>query len=203
MAVFTMVVAAGCTTTSGGTPLPDPNSTADAPSSDEPSASAGGDPSNGAPKVENPLDVSQFEQNPCDALTPEQAQELKVPATGELEDNGFGKTCYWRNSETGGMVGLHFFSEIKGGLSSVYLDAESKDFAYFEPIEDIEGYPAAAYDTKVEDPTTSCSVAVGVTDDLSFTVQVGLSNANVGQKEPCEVTAWATGMVMKTMLEAA
>lgn len=200
VASLTLAVVAGCTTTSEGTPLPDSNATTDAPSPDEP----GGDlPSNGAPKVENPLDVSQFEQNPCAALTPEQAQELKVPATGEQQDNGVGLTCYWRNSETGGMVTLHFFSEAKGGLGAVYLEAENDDWPYFEPIEDIEGYPAVAYNVKVKDPITDCSVAVGVTDDLSFTASVDLSNANIGQKEPCEVTTWATGMVMKTMLEAA
>jgi hypothetical protein len=202
LTALSVLAVAGCTTTSEGTPLPDSNATTESPS-EEPSTPDAELPTDGAPKVENPLDVSHFEQNPCDALTAEQTQELNVPATGDERDSGFGKTCYWRNSETRGVIGLSFFSEVEGGLSSLYREAESSDFPYFKSIEDIEGYPAVAYDTEVEEPTITCTVAVGVADKLAFAVQVDLSDANVGQKEPCGVTKQVASMIMKTMREAA
>jgi hypothetical protein len=199
---LSMVVVAGCTTTSEGTPLPDSNATTES-SPDEPPASGEDLPSDGAPKVENPLDVSRFEQKPCDALTPKQAQDLNVSATGEPDTDAFGEICRWRNDQTQGSVSMGFFSSDKRGLSSVYREAKGSDFPFFKPIEDIEGHPAVAFHTKVKEPTTDCAVAVGVTDQLVFTARVALSIANTGQKEPCEVAAQVAGMMMKTMQEAA
>lgn len=194
-----LVVAAGCTTTSEGTPRP--GSTTEAPSGTSPSS--GDLPSDGAPKVENPLDVSRFEQSPCDALKPEEAQGLNVPATGEPTEIAFGKGCRWQNVQTQGVVSIQFFSTVKDGLSSVYREEKSSGFAYFEPIDDIEGFPAVAYDPEEKKPAADCSVAVGVSDQLSFTVKLGLSSANIGEKDPCQLAAQVADMMTKNMREAA
>lgn len=192
----------GCTTTSESTPLPGSTSTSEAPSNPPDEPSSGDLPSDGAPKVEKPLDAGRFEQNPCDALTAEDAEALNVPAAGEPTEVAFGKGCRWRNKQTQGVVGIQFFSTDERGLSSVYQEAKRSDFPYFEPIADIEGLPAVAYDPETAKPTGGCSVAVGVTDQLAFTVQLDLSSANTGQKDPCTVAAQAAGMMAKTMREA-
>lgn len=190
-------MATGCTVASEGTPRPASSA------STETSAGSEGLPSDGAPKVENPLDVSHFEENPCDALTPEDAKELNIPATGEQDGDASGERCLWYNSETRGSLSVGFFSGDKLGLSGVYRDAKDGKFAYFEPIDDIEGYPAIAYNPDAEDPVIDCGVVVGIADQLAFMARVDLSDANIGQRKPCEMAAKAAGMMLRTMQEAA
>jgi hypothetical protein len=194
-----LAVATGCTVTSEGTPRPTSSDSANT----ETSADSEALPSDGAPKVENPLDVSHFEENPCDALTSEDAKELNVPATGEQSGDAIGETCHWRNSQTRGFLSITFLSGEKRGLSSVYREAKEVKFPYFESIDDVEGHPAAAYSTAEEKATIDCAVAVGVTDQLAFIAHVALSDANIGQKDPCEMAAKAARMMMRTMREAA
>ncbi|HEX6356733.1 DUF3558 domain-containing protein [Actinophytocola sp.] len=198
---LSMAVVAGCTTTSEGVPLPGSNATTK-PSLDDPSTDDGL-PSDGAPKVENPLDVSRFEQKPCDALTSQQTKELNVPLAGEQKGDSLGETCYWRNSQTRGSVSLSLLSGDERGLSSLYREAEGKVFPYFESIDDIEGHPAMAFNTTEAKPTIECGVGVGVTDKLALLVLVGLSDARIGNRDPCEAATQVAGMAMKTMKEAA
>jgi hypothetical protein len=194
-----MAVVTGCTTATAGTPH--------AVSSDVSSASPSGTeddlPSDGAPKVDHPLDVSHFEEHPCDALKAEDAQTLNVPAEGKQNDNGSGLGCGWTNTKSGGSLGLDFFSGDKRGLSSLYREAKDLEFPYFEPVDDIEDYPAAAYNSKEKNPTSECLVGVGVTDQLSFSVYVAVSLDNIGRKNPCEAAVGATEMLLRTMKEAA
>jgi hypothetical protein len=201
VAAFSVAVATGCTTATAGTPLRS-STTSKAPSSDAPPNSSDDLPSDGAPKVENPLDISHFEQSPCDVLTTGQSQELNIPATGEQQSDALGESCTWRNSETRGMVTIKIFSGVNRGLSSIYQEAEAKDFQHFEPINSIDGYPAVAYNVDSPEPTADCSVAIGVTDQLAFDMTVALSNANINKKNPCELAATVAAMALKTMREA-
>ncbi|MGB3441835.1 MAG: DUF3558 domain-containing protein [Actinophytocola sp.] len=194
---------AACTTTAAGNPIPDQVKSGHAPTSEPPSTDENppGDelPSDGAPKVENPLDVSHFEQNPCDALTPQQANTLNVEATGTRADTNFGNGCMWRNPETGGSAIISFLSKAKRGLSDTYRSNKNGEFKYFEPIDDIEGFPAVAWDTDSESPTNQCSVTVGITDQLSMQTLTELSSDNIGQKDPCEVGVTVTGEFLTTI----
>lgn len=194
---------ASCTVTASGNPIPDQvNSSENPTSGNSPSSEDPPDdelPSDGAPKVENPLDASHFEENPCDALTPDQANELNVSTTGTRADTSFGKGCLWRNEETGGATAIGFLSTVKRGLSETYRSYSKGEFEYFEPIEDLEGFPAVAWDTKSENPTNQCSVTVGVTDQLTLQTLTELSRENVGEKNPCEVGLLATSEMLTTM----
>jgi Protein of unknown function (DUF3558) len=200
IATLGIVVVSGCTTTSAGTPLPDPSS--ETSTNTEPSS--GEDlPSDGAPKVENPLDVSRFERKPCEALTAENAQALNLPTPGKQRSEAYGETCYWNNTKSRGSLALTFFSNDERGLSALYREAKGAKFPYFEPIDDIDGYPAAAYDTKSEKPTIDCAIGIGVSDQLAISVDIGLSDGNIGDRNPCEVATQAASMLLKTMREAA
>jgi hypothetical protein len=204
LTVLATVTLAGCTSTSAGTPRPDPASptenTSDEPASDTNEPPSGSDdlPSDGAPKVANPFDASHFEQNPCDALTQEQLKELNVGKGKPLSTN-FGKGCSWRNPETGGSVAMDWASTDKRGLSSAYRSNNNDELSYFEPIADIQGHPAVAYDINSSNPTAACFVGVGITDELLFSSRVVLSGKNLGVKNPCEMSALAAGMMLETM----
>jgi Protein of unknown function (DUF3558) len=199
-ATLGILVASACTTTSAGTPLPasstkTSNSPAPAPEDDL--------PSDGAPKVTDPLDAAQFEHSPCETLTSAQAQELNVPGAGEPVEDAFGKGCKWENSQTRGMATVHFNSDSKRGLSAVYEEAKGSDWPYFEQIDDIQGHPAVAFSPAQEKPTVNCVVAVGVSDTLAFTARADLSDTNIGKRDPCDVAAEVADKMMATMLEAA
>lgn len=196
VAVVTVVAAGGCTVPSAGTPLP--------ASTQAPTSNTDGDlPTNGAPKVENPLDASHFEKHPCDVLEPEAAETLNLPPDGEQEGIPTGETCLWFNDSTRGSLVVTFFSTDKDGLSSVYREARASGWPYFERIDDVEEHPAVAASIKEDPPKYGCVIFVGLTDQLAFSVDVSLSDANVGKSDPCPVAAKAAGMMVRTMREAA
>lgn len=184
---------AACTTTAEGNPIPDQVNSTEASTPDDPSTNDDPPPddlpSDGAPKVENPIDATHFEQNPCDALTRTQANTLNVDPTGTRADTSFGNGCLWRNPETGGSALISFLSKGERGLSDTYRSYHDGDFEYFEPIADIEGFPAVAWDTDSKKPANDCTLTIGLTDQLTVHVVTELSRDNVGQKDPCEVGA--------------
>jgi hypothetical protein len=200
-----MALVVGCTTTSEGTPNPDPGASSSGseqhpPSSEDPS---GGDlPSDGAPNIEDPLDISQFLADPCLALTAEQTEDLGVPQTGESSEETLGKVCIWRNPETRGLTSIAMIEKYRRGLSAAYLANEQGKYAYFEPLAPIEGYPAVAYDSSDERDLGICAVGVGVANDLMFELSLQLSTDNIAKKkDPCETAVVVAGMVLRTMKE--
>lgn len=198
LALASTVLASGCTVPSAGTPRP--ASTTQAPTANPDSAL----PSDGAPRVKNPLDASHFERHPCDALKSEDAATLNLPPDGKQEsDVRIGESCLWYNHETGGSLGATFYSKSKRGLSSLYREAHKSNWAYFEQVDDIEGHPAVASSIKEDKPQYGCVVDVGLTDQLLFSSDVALSDANVGKADPCLLAAKAAGMMMRTIREAA
>jgi hypothetical protein len=195
-----LVGVAACTTAAEGNPIPDRVNSTDAPTSEAPVDDEL--PSDGAPKVENPIDAIHFEQNPCDVLTPEQANTLNVDPEGTRADISFGSGCLWRNPESGGGTIVSFLSKVKDGLSDTYRSYNRGEFKYFEPIEDLEGFPAVAWATDTEKPTRDCSITVGITDQLAIQTKTELSRNNVGHKDPCEAGTMATGKMLETMKAA-
>jgi hypothetical protein len=196
-ALLGVAVASGCTSATAGTPHAVSSQTSS--TSDQPPGSGDDLPSNGAPKVDNPLDVSRFEEHPCEALTPADAETLNVPTPGKQADNGFGQSCDWINSKTRGALGVSFFSKVDSGLSSLYREAKSANWPLFERVADIEDHPAVVYSPSEAEPTIECSVAIGLTDRLAFTTNASLSDANIGKKNPCDAAAEAAGLLMRNM----
>jgi hypothetical protein len=192
------MVVTGCTTVSQGEPVA--TTTVEVTSSDSsPSLTGSGQdlPFAGAPKVNNPLDTRRFQQDPCLALTSEQAQNLTLPAIGKPRDAPLGKACTWTNRDTGGEAEVHFLSEDPRGLSAQY---QAKDrYAYFEELPPIEGYPAIAADIADDREKGTCTVSVGVSDETTFIVPVQVSQVNIGTKDACEVAVMVAGMALRTM----
>lgn len=205
LSLLGVLLVAGCTTTSEGTPKPDPGadtSNSGQSSSAEGSPEDGELPSDGAPDVKDPLDISQFLENPCLALTAGQTGELGVSQTGEPSEEKLGKVCTWRNPETHGSTAIRMIEKYRRGLSGAYSADKRGEYIYFEPLEPIEGYPAVAYDNVDVRDTGGCGLAVGVANDLMFDVALQLSTQSVAEKkDPCEVAVVVAGMMLRTMKE--
>lgn len=179
-----LALASGCTDKTNGTASPSGDSSAP-PSPESSSATV---PGPGVPKVETPLDVSRFQQSPCDSLTSAESQELLGPdvVANPVVDDPAGPTCNWdvpAVSQAG--VGVTYFKKTQLGLTGIY---QSKGTAYpfFEPLDPIDGYPTVAFGTVDERNTKGrCLLALGTSDTQQVNISVSLSEGNIGKKDPC------------------
>jgi uncharacterized protein DUF3558 len=195
-----IVFVSACTTTSQGEPQP-----ADSTETSSPRTSGGDDeelPFAGAPKVDDPLDTSRYERDPCRSLTADQAEGLNLPRTGKtMDDVALGVGCSWRNPDTWGEAEIIFIVDDPRGLSPEYESKKQGKFPNFEELPDIKGYPAITRRGPGENG--DCTVVVGVADDMAFESNIQLSRANIGKKEPCQVASQVAGLAIETMRERA
>lgn len=199
--VLAVLVAAGCTTTSEGTPAPATTveTTTTNPSTTSPS-SGQELPFAGAPKVDNPIDTTRFQKDPCQTLTSDQVESLDLSLPGKpVNDMPLGLACDWTNPDTRALVEIHFADRDPRGLSAVYLAHRTSGYAVFREMPPIEGHPAVVADILDQQDKGYCTVVVGVTDETTFDVPVRQSPENVGKKDPCEVSALVAGMALQTM----
>lgn len=198
------LVIAGCTIESPGEPTTAP--TEDTGSTGSAPTSSGDDdlPASGAPKVDNPLEnTARFEQDPCSILTADQAENLGLPRDGKEEESVLGLDCQWFNKESRGQVTIGFLTNNRNGLSAAYAAKARGELAYLDELQPVEGFPAIASDLEDRRPKGICLVTVGVTDRLAFHVDVHLSTANVGAKDPCETGTKVATQALRTMKEGA
>lgn len=199
--ILCCALVAGCTTTSAGNATP----VGTAPSSPESASSevAPADelPTDGAPAVDDPLDTSAFQRDPCRALSRQQSEELNVGTAGKPNDGPLGKGCEWSNQNTRGKTMVVFLDKDPRGLSAEYRAADR--FAYFEELSPIEGYPAVARDGVDDRARGFCTIVVGVSNEIAFETNLQLSRDNVGKREPCGVAAEVAGMALQTMKQGA
>jgi hypothetical protein len=150
--------------------------------------------------VDSPLDTSRYQQDPCQALTADQAQDLNLPPTGETMENvALGNGCEWMNPNTRGIVDIVFIVDDPRGLSPEYQSKNNGKAPDFQEFPDIEGYPAIT--RSGADQFGGCTIVVGVADDMAFESTVQLSQANVGEKDPCDVAVHVAGLALQTMKE--
>lgn len=192
------LAATACTTTSQGEPRATPTETRSSGPTQKPSEDEL--PFAGAPAVDDPLDTSRYALDPCEALTATQVESLNLPSQGTIDDDvALGIGCNWKNADTRGEVKINFFLDDPRGLSPEYQADKNGKWAYFEELPDIGGYPAVSRDGVDDRHLGYCPVVVGVADDMVFEAIVQLSQANVGQKDPCEVAVQVAGMALQTM----
>lgn len=133
---------------------------------------------NGAPRVEDPLQVNGIVDEPCGALAADQLRALGF-SPGELNTFGDDDGCDWRlaNSTLGTVTVRPLVSE--NGLGDVYGRQDYSE--YFEPTT-VNGYPAVYESVLDERNDGGCTLYVGVTDELA--VEVDTTFLDV---EPCPV----------------
>jgi hypothetical protein len=193
-----LTLLAGCTSTSEGTPRP--TATSDTAGNEGPDDAEL--PFAGAPAVNDPLNTEQFQQNPCQSLTTAQAQELVV-VTGEPYDGTLGNACKWKSSDDRlAYVDVRFLTDDPRGLSALYQANEDGAYVYFDQLDPIEGYPAVTRGGTDGREGGRCTVVVGTSNEDAFEVVLRLSQANVGELDPCETAAMVAGMALQTMQAA-
>lgn len=92
---------------------------------------------------------------------------------------------------------MQFELANSGGLSTLYERRADKDL--WLELPPIEGYPAVAASTRDTRNQGDCTVVVGVTDSLEFSVGATLSRAKQGQIDPCEPTQLAAKLILQTV----
>ncbi|WP_406638252.1 DUF3558 domain-containing protein [Amycolatopsis sp. WGS_07] len=172
---------AGCASTIPGGAIPAERTTPPAPSS----TAAGQVPGPGVPKVPNPLDITRFKQNPCDALTSAQISNLLGDGARVKPDphGPVGPACGWFSQA---QIVVVFPNIDKLGLTSVY-GAKGDAYPFFLPLAPVDGYPIVAYggrDHRASDG--ECDVALGTSDRETAVVSITQSAAHKGEKDPCE-----------------
>ncbi|TCP57377.1 uncharacterized protein DUF3558 [Tamaricihabitans halophyticus] len=184
----------GCSDTETGEATP--AATESSPTNSSPSEN--GTAPGGAPKVENPLDTTKFQQDPCNTLTSAQLQELVLDEPGEPDDAEAGPNCIWRNSEAQSRASIVFVTAGNHGISDVYANRDTNPV--FEELPAIEGHPVVAYDAvEGEHEKGYCTLAVGATDQLWLSIGVKISDATVGQRDPCVAAQGVAEMMINTM----
>ncbi|SDC85758.1 DUF3558 domain-containing protein [Actinokineospora iranica] len=210
--LLALAVLSGCTTGQSGTPTAisttatrtqdsTPGSESSEPSIT--STSAADLPSDGAPKVENPMDVSKFVNDPCASLPPRRTQELVGAPTGTPSDDVTGVSCQWVNHSpdtfNGSSINVHFFSKVPTGLSGLYRANKRGEWEFFEPLSPIEGMPAVTYGKLDSRSSGRCAVAVGVSDTMAIDVHTKQSLSKTNRDQACSVAVMVATDVVKTL----
>ncbi|MFI5607597.1 DUF3558 domain-containing protein [Amycolatopsis sp. NPDC051903] len=151
-----------------------------------PPSSTGGLPFAGAPNVGSPLTkTTAVESDPCSAITAAQIESLggKVQST-QTENDPTGNNCVWTYSGEYGTITAGFTSANKEGLSSLYASSKDGSLTTFKPQPAVDGYPAVVYAQGGEGAGV-CTLAVGVRNDLLYTINSRLDTANPRESDSC------------------
>lgn len=170
LAVGVVVAMGGCSGEEPGTPV--------TPTAGESSSGSGS--SSEVPSVANPLDISPFLENPCELVPRSAVSDLGYAEPGEpltAEDSSAaalsGPGCVWgeQDSIRGIQLGIQTGNRKNGvgGLQGLYDAYQSGQYVYWEPTT-VAGYPAAFLDAVDLRDRGTCSLSVGIADDLSFSV---------------------------------
>ncbi|MFC3453161.1 DUF3558 domain-containing protein [Amycolatopsis speibonae] len=173
--IATAAMLAGCGTENGGTPTPAPSS----PNATEL-------PRAGAPKVATPLDTAKFASDPCSAATNAEIEGVagKLKRT-EAEDIAGGRGCAWIFNDLAGSVSGGLNVSQPDGLSHLYaLNKQGSGVTTFKPLPDIGGYPAVVFANGGEG-AGNCNLAVGVRDNMMYTLVTKLFENNPAYNDPC------------------
>lgn len=158
-------------------------------------------PSDGAPKVENPIDTVKYQQDPCLSLTSAQVQQLDLPGDGKPIGMPLGKACDWADRRTGGSIQIGFLDKDPRGLSSEYKADNDGKLKLFLELPPIEGFPAVVRGIVDDREYGGCTVVVGASDEIAFEVITQLPHDNVDKEEPCEVSTYVAGVALQNVKE--
>ncbi|GAB3479722.1 DUF3558 domain-containing protein [Amycolatopsis cihanbeyliensis] len=190
-------ILASCSDQGAGTPTIAPTATSQVSSG---TSATTGAPANGAPKVEVPLDISRFQQAPCEVLTSEQVTMIfnaEVSPTSDVNGPS-GPACSWSAGlPTRASVSV-IFPKVYEGLGAIY--GNKNNSAYFQPLDPIQGYPVVASNKLVDDRNAgACRLNVGTSDTTTANVNIQLSEDKVGKKDPCQAAHDIATMVISTI----
>lgn len=156
-------------------------------------------PTDGAPKVDDPLDTTKFQENPCLTLRSDQSERIfGISPSGQRYTDTLGNGCKWKNEETRAQADVVFLDKNGRGLSAEYAVNEEGRWVLFEELT-VEGYPAVIRGLVDRRPDGICTVVVGASDEISYEVVLKQSDDRVGTRDPCEVAADVASETVKTI----
>lgn len=82
------------------------------------------------------------------------------------------------------------------GLSEVYKQKDT--LAVFKPLPDVQGYPAAEYEQADLSDVGTCTLALGVSDQLMYSIGVSM-NQDADKPHCVETAQKIAGLVITTM----
>jgi hypothetical protein len=177
-AAVTLTLVSACTETTSGSP-----------GTSGTSASTQTSGPSSAPKVANPLpDVASYTDKPCDLVPAALVTQLGYSDPEPSDANGaLGPGCGWIDVRTA--HGKNFNVAIgilngkgNGGIAKVY-SLNGSLFSFVEPTSDVSGYPAVYADTTDRRTQGKCALIVGVTDDVTFSVD---TDGYSGAQDSCD-----------------
>ncbi|WP_410576328.1 DUF3558 domain-containing protein [Amycolatopsis sp. lyj-108] len=143
-------------------------------------------PSDGAPAVTAPInDTARVEKDPCSAIPTAEIEAIggKVK-NSRLDDLTMGNNCVWVFQESPNTVSAGLVTGNKDGLSALYAQNAAAGLTTFKPVDPINGYPAVIFANGGEGEG-NCTLAVGVRDDLVYTVIPRLTDQHPSFSDPC------------------
>lgn len=171
----------------------------DSSPSQPPASSSAGLPSDGAPAVSNPIEnTAAVEKDPCSAVPTTDIEAIggKVERSRTV-DLSEGLNCSWLFVEAPSTLSAGLVVGNKKGLSALYAQKSTGGLTTFKPVDPIEGHPAVIYANGSEGRGT-CTLAVGVRDDLVYTVIPHLSSGNPMLEDPCGMAAKVAAAAIKS-----
>ena len=178
------VAATGCSPVSG-TPSPTTNT------SSRPSV----------PKVANSIETAKYQASPCGLLTTAQVVPYGITRPGNSADGttALGPGCRWAAIPGSSFI-VEFITANTAGLTSLYIN---KDIIVngggYWVATTIQGYPGVFNSSLDDRKTGDCSLAVGVTDTLTYNVAVTADKSTPQYGDPCGMTSQIADMVLTTM----
>jgi hypothetical protein len=149
-----------------------------------------------APQVPNPLNVSKFEQDPCNVLSQAQAVQIANLTTSRKTDGNVAPICVWTDSDHNRVT--FGFIPGNGGLTTSYKSQDSKS-GYFAVAPDVAGYPAVYAASHDDRNDGGCLVAVGVSNDEVITVSASFRKPAPYYSDPCALVVKAAEAAMATL----
>ncbi|MFJ4102520.1 DUF3558 domain-containing protein [Amycolatopsis japonica] len=186
----TAILLSGCSEKKPGDPSP----------AQPPASSSAGLPSNGAPAVTDPIaNTATVEKDPCSAIPTTEIEAIggKVERTRTVNLSE-GINCSWLFVEAPSTLSGGLVVGNKKGLSALYAQKSTGGLTTFKPVDPIEGYPAVIYANGSEGRGT-CTLAVGIRDDLVYTVIPHLSSGNPLVEDPCGMATKVAAAAIKNL----
>ncbi|MBB5853863.1 DUF3558 domain-containing protein [Amycolatopsis umgeniensis] len=157
-------------------------------------------PSDGAPAVTNPIaNTAAIETDPCTAVPAAEIETIGGKIDGSrIEPMTMGKGCTWSFADGPSTVNAGLVTGNKQGLSTLYAQKARGGLTTFKPVDPIDGYPAVIYANGGEGKGT-CTLAVGVRDDLVYTVIPLLSSDHPMLADPCGMATKIAAAAIKNL----
>ena len=132
-------------------------------------------------KVPAPLPTQALLSDPCSAVTDAQLAGVGLAPPGQVSE-GPPKLCGWNSTATAqNRIDVGAVPQNNGGISDIYSQKSRE--AYFEPVT-VNGYPGVFADIQDGRASGSCTLWVGITDQLAFSVVTSLTTGP-NKSNPC------------------